>query len=53
MSDKQAYSVPVIDPDTGDGWDERVYAESPTAAIQKLPDDVFVASPFIEKHDLR
>lgn len=50
----QTYTVPLIDPDTGDGFDVEVEAESPREAMQKAdgPGDkeYHVASTFIRKH---
>lgn len=51
---KEQYTVPLIDPETGDGWDEEVEAETPQKAIQKATsehdEDVHVASKFIREH---
>lgn len=48
----ETYQVPVIDPDTGDGWDVEVEAESPRDAMQKASDgtEVHIASSFVQKH---
>lgn len=48
------YTVPVIDPESGDGWDVEVEAESPREAIQKAGESedkmVHIAKPFLDKH---
>jgi len=48
------YTVPVIDPETGDGWDVEVEAESPQEAMQKAGESedkfVHIASTFVDDH---
>lgn len=48
----ETYQVPVVDPETGDGWDVEVEAESPRDAMQKAssPPDAHIASSFVQKH---
>jgi len=46
----ETYTVPVIDPDTGNGKDVEVEAESPQEAMQKAPEDYHIASTFVDKH---
>lgn len=47
--------VPVVDLDTGDGWDHPITAETPEEAIRKTPSslygrDVAVTSDYVVKH---
>jgi len=49
-NETQTWTVPLIDPDTGDGWDVEITAESPHEAMQKTPTDAHIARPFIEEH---
>lgn len=48
------YTVPLIDQDTGDGWDVDVEADSPTdavqAALEEANGEVFVAKTFLDQH---
>ncbi|GAA0460192.1 hypothetical protein GCM10008985_15770 [Halococcus dombrowskii] len=48
----ETYQVPAVDPETGDGWDVEVEAESLRDAMQKAsnPPDAHVASSFVQKH---
>ena len=46
----ETWRVPVIDPETGDGWDEEVEAASAQEAMQQVSDDVHIASTFVEEH---
>ena len=48
----ETYEVPVVDPETGDGWDVEVEAGSPREAIQKAsnPLNAHIASSFVQKH---
>lgn len=48
------YTVPLVDTDTGDGWDVDVEAENALSATYIAMEDceksVVVASPFISEH---
>jgi hypothetical protein len=50
-SDAETYQVPLINADSGDGWDVEVEAESPQEAIQKATEQAdgqpHVAGSFI------
>lgn len=50
------YTVPLIDSETGDGWDETVKASDPREAIQQATEQAdgepYVASTFVRKHGL-
>lgn len=48
--DQETFTVPVIDPDTGDGWDEEIRAGSWREAAGKVGTDLHVASSYIRKH---
>jgi hypothetical protein len=49
-STTETYCVPVIDPATGDGWDEEIEAESPRDAMAQVDSELHVAAPFVTKH---
>lgn len=53
------YRVPLIDPQTGDDWDEVVEADSPMDALQAAMEQTdgvnngyHVSSTFVRKHEL-
>lgn len=53
MTEKE-YTVPLIDSETGEEWDETVEAETPQKAIQEAVSDyywnVHVSSTFVREH---
>lgn len=46
----EEWTVPVIDPDTGDGHDVTVEARDATQAMARAPDGYHVSRTFVEKH---
>lgn len=46
----ETWTVPVIDPYTGDGWDEEVEAASAQEAVEQIDDDWMVAKKFAAEH---
>lgn len=49
-SDTRTYIVPLVDPDDGSGMDKYIEAESPSDALAQVPDDMHVATSFMERH---
>jgi ribose 5-phosphate isomerase len=48
--DAETWTVPVVDPETGDGWDVEVEAESAREAMRRVDPGLHIASTFADEH---